>query len=206
MRGSRSAAFIMLGLIAMEGWPLIWIATEPGGTAFLGGLLGLRAPAIPPLAWALALLIALGYVALSARSLPFIGVHLFDLAALKLLAVPFALVTGTFEEFFFRRWIMNMLHHHGVSVLLQILASGIVFGAAHAVWGLLGRNLRAAALSMLFTCFLGLALAGLYILSNRQLAPAAWSHILINLLIEPWLILGVMQLRWPAQAPSQAHP
>jgi hypothetical protein len=196
----------MLGVIAVEAWPLIWIAVTPGGAAFLGRLLGVHAPPIPALGWVLALLVALAYAALSARSLPFIRAHLFDLTPLKLLSVPFALVTGTFEEFFFRRWIMNLLLHHGVSVLLQVLASGVIFGVAHGVWGLLGRNLRAAAVSMLYTTGLGVALAGVFLVCNRQLAPAAWSHILINLLIEPWLILGVMQFRWPDPAALQTHP
>ncbi len=196
MRGTRIAALIMLGVTVVEAWPLVWIATEPGGLAFLGRLLGVGAPPVPALAWVLGLVTAVGYAALSARSLPFIRTHMLDVTALKALGVVFALVTGTFEEFFFRRWIMNLLQHHGVSVVVQVLASGVIFGAAHAVWGLLGRNLRAAGLSMLYTTGLGLALAVVYVVAGRQVAPAVWSHVLINLAIEPWLILGVMQLRW----------
>jgi len=35
------------------------------------------------------------------------------------------------------------------------------------------------------------------VLDGRQVAPCIWSHILINLMNEPWLLLGVMELRHP---------
>jgi hypothetical protein len=191
MRGTRIAALIMTGVMLVEAWPLWWIAVGPHGFAKLAKLLGWHTPPISLLAWVMGLAAALGYAA----CLPFIRQHVTDLTALKLLALPFALITGSFEELFFRKYIMDLTASNGASVPLQILASGMAFGLAHAIWGLLGRNLRAAAAAMAFTTGLGLALAVVYIVAARQLAPAAWSHILINLIIEPWLILGIMQLR-----------
>jgi membrane protease YdiL (CAAX protease family) len=192
---------IMSAIIAVQGAPLLIFALQSGGLAFLGRLLGFGAPSISPLAWALGLAIAAIYAGLSMRSLPYIREHALDLNALKVLAIVFAFVTGTFEEFFFRKWIMDWLSRREASIAIQIVASGVAFGAVHAVWGLVGGSLRAAWTSMVFTTALGLALAGVYLLAGRQLAPAAWSHILVNLAIEPWLLLGVMGLRQerPAQ-------
>ena len=69
----------------------------------------------------------------------------------KVLAVPFAVVTGTFEELFFRKWLMDVVARHGVGVAAQVAVSGVVFGLAHAVWGLLGRDVAAAGKAMAFT-------------------------------------------------------
>jgi membrane protease YdiL (CAAX protease family) len=185
----------MSAVIAAQGFPLVFFALQTGGLGFVGRLLGFGAPSIAPLAWALGLMIAGCYTALSMRSLPFIREHALDLNGLKLLAIVFALVTGTFEELFFRKWLMDWLSRREAALVLQIVVSGLAFGVVHAVWGFLGGSLRAAMTSMVYTTALGWALAFVYIDAGRQLAPAAWSHILINLAIEPWLLLGVMELR-----------
>jgi membrane protease YdiL (CAAX protease family) len=188
-------ALIMGAVIVAQGFPLAFFALQKGGLAFVGRLLGIGAPSIAPLAWAFGLMIAWGYATLSMRSLPFIREHALDFDALKLLAIVFALVTGTFEELFFRKWLMDWLSRREAALVLQIAVSGLAFGVVHAVWGFLGGSLRAALTSMVFTTALGWALAFVYLVAGRQLAPAAWSHILINLAIEPWLLLGVMALR-----------
>ena len=157
--------------------------------------LGLGASEFSPLAWILGLTTAVAYSAASMTSLPFIRKHLLDRHPLKLLTIPFALVTGLFEEIFFRKWIIDWLTSHGWPIVAQIAVSGLAFGAAHAFWGLLGQNLRAAVQSMAFTTVLGCALAIVYLAAGRQLAPAVWAHVLINLVIEPWLMIGVVNLR-----------
>jgi membrane protease YdiL (CAAX protease family) len=198
----RKVALIMLGTIAIQAWPLGIIASQTNGIPYLMRQLGVGARAIEPAAWALGAGVAVAYAALSMRSLPFIRRHALELGGLKLLAVLFALVTGTFEELFFRKMLMDGLAAHGSAVPAQVVLSGLVFGAAHGVWGLIGGNLRAAFKSMAFTTGLGLALAVVYVLAGRQVAPAAWSHILINLAIEPWLLLAVMNLRAERRAPA----
>jgi hypothetical protein len=190
----KKAAIIMIGVMLVEGAPLASLAFQRGGVIYLAQLVGWGAGPVNPLGWALSLAIAVGYAALSMTSLPFIREHALRLAPIKLLALPFALITGLFEEWFFRRELMNVLAAHSTGLLLQIMVSGLGFGLAHAVWGLIGRQWRAAGLSIIYTGVLGALLATDYVISGRQLAPAAWSHILINLIIEPWLLLGVFAL------------
>jgi membrane protease YdiL (CAAX protease family) len=206
MRGTRAAALIMLGVVVVQAAPLVSIGLGRDGAATIALILGWGAPPIPWFAWVLGAAIALIYGALSMASLPFIRAHLFDLTALKLMSVLFAVVTGMFEELFFRKWLMDALAEHGWSIAVQILASGIGFGVAHAIWGLLGRNVTAAGKSMLFTTGMGLALAIVYSLAGRQLAPAVWSHIAINLIIEPWLMLAVINLRAAPGDGASAQP
>ena len=67
-------------------------------------------------------------------SLPFIRQHALDRHPKKLLTIPFALVTGVFEEPFFRNWIIDWLAEHGWAVALQVVFSRLAFGVAHAFW------------------------------------------------------------------------
>jgi hypothetical protein len=200
MTNAGRAAIIMTIIGLVEGAPLVSFYLMPGGPGVVGRWLGIGAPPIGPLAWAAALVIALTYAGASMISLPAIRERLFTLNGLKLLGVAFALITGTFEEWFFRHWLMDLGASHGLGVGWQIIGSGVIFGVAHAIWGLFGGNLRAFYTSMAFTTVMGLALAGLYVVAGRQVAPAVWSHILINLIIEPWLLLGVLNLRDRGQA------
>jgi hypothetical protein len=205
MNNARRAAIIMIILALVEGAPLVSFALMPGGPAVVGRWLGVGAPPISALAWIAALAIALAYAGASMTSLPAIREKVFTLNRLKLLGVVFAGVTGLFEEWFFRKWLMDLGAGHGLGVVWQIAASGVIFGLAHAIWGLFGGNLRAFFTSMAFTTVMGLALAWLYVFAGRQVAPAVWSHILINLIIEPWLLLGVLNLRPRAAAGAAGH-
>lgn len=200
IRGYRSAILILIGIMAAEGYPLVMIGLRPAGLPALAKLLGWGIPPVWPGAWLGAAAVAAAYAALSMKSLPFIRLHVLDLAPIKLLAIPFAFVTGVFEELFFRKWLMDLLATHGAGAAVQVLSSGIIFGLAHAFWGVLGRNMVAAGKAMLYTTILGTALGIVYLASGRILAPAAWSHVAINLVIEPWLMLGVMNLRRPGTA------
>lgn len=197
----------MTAAMAAEALPLALIALRPHGLPKVMALLGFGASPIPAAAWLLAVAITLAYAAASVASLSFIRTHLFDATALKLLAFPFALITGTFEELFFRKWLMDIAAAHAVAIPLQIGVSAIAFGFVHGIWGLFGRNMQAAVKATLYTTALGAALAVDYVLASRHLAPAAWSHIAINLIIEPWLLLAVINLR-PAQglAPPPVAP
>jgi hypothetical protein len=75
---------------------------------------------------------------------------------------------------------------------MQVVWSAVVFGAAHAIWGLVARNYRIAVGSMIATGLLGAALGVVYLASDRVVAPCIWAHIVINLVIEPWLLIAAM--------------
>jgi hypothetical protein len=198
----RRAAIIMLAITASEAagligmlspypWPRIW------------ALFAYHQGAWP--AWFAATAIAAAYAGASARSLPYVASRFWDVTALKLLAVPFALVTGAFEEIFFRRMAMNLLAgalHQGAVV--QVLVSAAVFGFVHAIWGAFAKSWAAVVVPMLWTSALGFGLALTYLLGGRDVAPCVWSHIMINLCIEPWLLIGVM--RRSAEARGEVLP
>jgi len=154
-----------------------------------------------PAGWAAATIVTLLYAAYSMRVLPLVGEYALaprrwrEALGLKLFAVPMAFVTGYFEEAFFRRSIMDAAMHHGAGVISQIIISALSFGVVHGVWALFG-GLRAGIGAVVATTILGGFLAAIYIAGERSLLPCAASHIAINLIIEPWLILSATAGRW----------
>jgi len=155
------------------------------------------------IAWLVAAVVTIAYVLHAVRALPIVGAHFFDPHPLKLAAIPFALVTGTMEEIWFRRLVMDWTAHRGGSAVLQVIASALVFGVAHGIWGLFGRQWRVAVGACVATGLLGALLGVVYLLADRQLAPCIWSHMVINLAIEPWLIVAAVSAGgyvWPRGA------
>ncbi len=181
-RVRRVAGAVLLGITAVELTPFVF--------AFPGVL---RAIAKPTPLWAhvAAIAIAAGYIAFSVRS-PGVRFHLWDRSWLRLAAIALAIVAGVVEEVYFRRVLMNALQGVGVGVILQILASGVAFGIAHAIWGIRAGWRVALGVSVV-TGVLGLVLAVLYALDGRLVVPCIEAHILIDLVIEPALMLNAVE-------------
>jgi hypothetical protein len=116
--------------------------------------------------------------------------NLFRPSYLKLLAIALAIGSGILEEVMFRRWTMNWLMAHGYGAVVQVLGAGLLFGAVHGVWGLMGKSFRAAIGATVATGFLGIMLGIVFLLAGRSLAPCIVAHFVINLLIEPGLVLA----------------
>jgi CAAX protease family protein len=132
--------------------------------------------------------IALIYSAVTALN-PRIGPHLLEFSWLKLLAIVAAVVAGLVEETIFRGYVMTTLGRMGYGLVVQILLSGLFFALIHFY-------AFAAPLSVLvvegFTFLLGVALAITYVIGKRSLTPVIISHALIDLIIEPWLLLSFL--------------
>jgi membrane protease YdiL (CAAX protease family) len=63
---------------------------------------------------------------------------------LKILAITVAVTAGFCEETIFRKLLMDALQNRGFGILLQLVASAVAFGVAHAVWGLFRGSIVAA--------------------------------------------------------------
>ncbi len=98
-----------------------------------------------------------------------------------------ALVAGLVEETIFRGYLMTSLDGMGRGRMTQVLVSGAAFAIAHFY-----AFVSPAALLATFaaTFVLGAALAVTYLVGNRSLTPVIFSHALVDLVIEPWLLLG----------------
>ena len=88
---------------------------------------------------------------------------------------------------------MDGLQHAGYAALLQVLASGLAFGLVHGVWGFFRGSIAAGIGATIATGALGAALAVVYLVSDRVLAPCVVAHVVINSLAEPGLVLAAVR-------------
>jgi hypothetical protein len=190
-REERRAAWILGAFALSEGlWCVVNFVSDPAG--FLSYLGFAPGRAGTPTAWIAALLVTAAYIAKSLQ-LPSVREHLVRPSWLKALAIVMALVAAVLEEAFFRRMWMDYLARREIGPVVQILTSGLLFGIAHGIWGLFGRSVRAAAWPIAITGVLGTALAGVYVLGGRSLAPCIAAHFLLDVAIEPGLVLAALR-------------
>ena len=156
-----------------------------------------RGSIAPPLAWILATITAIAYVLYTMKAIPFVANMQREISLFKLLGILSAVVGGIVEEVFFRRWIMDMLMSGGFAPILQVIISGIAFGLAHYSWTLLTkRGIKVTLPAILSTSVLGIFLAIIYLAGGRNLGPCIFAHVLINIVIEPWLMLSAVSGKW----------
>jgi len=85
----------------------------------------------------------------------------------------------------------------GFAPILQVVISGVAFGLAHYSWTLLTkRGIKVTLPAILSTSVLGIFLAIIYIAGGRNLGPCIFTHVLINIVIEPWLMLSAVSGKW----------
>lgn len=104
------------------------------------------------------------------------------------------LSAGIVEEVFFRGFIMNQLKWSGFGPTVQVVLSGVCFGVAHVGWGLLAGKpqVNMAIGAMVTTSVLGILYALVYLSSRRSLLPVIVGHGVMDILIEPWLIMTTL--------------
>jgi membrane protease YdiL (CAAX protease family) len=204
MTAERKSGVILAVITALEGgWVVMNLQANGWGfiryLGFAPGLTGNLA------GWVGALFATTIFVALGLR-LPSVRENLFRPSFLKLLAIALAISAGILEEVMFRRWTMNWLMARGYGPLIQVLGAGLLFGAIHGIWGVMGGSFRAAVGATVATGFLGLMLAMVYLLAGRSLAPCISAHFLINLLVEPGLVLAATRGEMGSRAVEGVNP
>jgi len=159
-----------------------------------------------PIAWILAAIVGIVYVSYTLKAIPFIASMQREISLFKLLGILAAVVGGIVEEVLFRRWVMDTLMFRGFASVTQVIISGIAFGLAHAGWTLLAkRDLKFSLPAIMSTSILGVFLAIIYLAGGRNLAPCIFTHVMINVVIEPWLMLSAVSGKWRAkQAPAHS--
>ena len=195
-RHERKAGWLLGGMSAFTlVFLLILFVPNPAGFIFWIGF-NETAREIP-LAWVLATAVAIAYIAYTAFGIPTVRQNLFRLNLLKAAGIFSAFTSGMIEEIVFRRMLMDWLHSNDIGIVLQVALSGIAFGMTHFVWAIFGKNWRVGVGAVMPTTALGLLLAVVYIVAGRNVLPAIMAHTLINLFIEPWLILhAVKEKKW----------
>ena len=142
-----------------------------------------------PFAWVMAVVVTVGYIAFTTFGMSTVKENFFKFDWLKLLGIYAALTSGILEELVFRQMLMDWLHSNDISVVFQIIISGVAFGVVHFSWGLIKGSWRTGLGSAIATTILGLLLAIVYIVADRNVLPAIMAHMVINMFLEPWMIL-----------------
>lgn len=115
-----------------------------------------------------------------------------DWSAFRILtALGIGITAGFGEELIFRGFVMTGARDGGAPTWVQVLLSALLFGIAHGGWGGMTANFSIGSMigAIAGTSILGLMLALVYVASKRSLMPAMFAHGLIDLVIEPWLML-----------------
>jgi hypothetical protein len=201
----RKAGLILTGLLVFETFILAFYLARGLHhlLVYMGFLAGRHTPR--PAGWVAALIVTVGYLALC-RRLPSVRAEFIRPSALKLLAIAVAIAAGCVEEIVFRALIMDSLQAAGLGVILQILLSGVIFGVSHGIWALFRGSWQAGAGAITATGILGTALAIVYILGGRSLAPCVTAHFLLNLFAEPGLVLAAVRGEMSRSPAAPIHP
>lgn len=191
MSHSRKAALILGSFFCIEGtWVALNVVPDPARFCYVLGFAPGRWGA--PAGWVAAALVTALFVGWSAR-LPSVKANMLKPSFLKGLAIFMAIAAGILEEAVFRRILMNSLQARGFGILVQILLSAVAFGLAHGVWGIFSRSITAAIGATIATGAFGAALAVVYVLSMRSVAACIVAHCVIDMLIEPGLVLAALR-------------
>lgn len=203
-RDEQKAAFILMGISSII---TVWLLFRYLGNPqqFIEQQLGIHSGAFNnPMVWVLTFTIAIGYIVFTAKVIPFVRENLFTISWLKVIGIWAAFVLSTVEEILFRQLLMDWLMSLDFSLTIQVLASAIFFGLAHSAWVLIRGEFKIAFPVILSTTVLGGLLAILYIVADRNILAPIVAHVLINLLIEPWLILAAVSGKWEGTKSSTA--
>ncbi len=184
----RKAIFFLAGAGAILWVPVaqLLLGRPPGFLRDLGFLSG---PSGTLLAWVLGIVVAVAYCAYALRN-PLVVRYWRKPSPLKLFAAMIAIAAAIVEEAFFRRMIMDGVMAAGGGPFLQILASALIFGLAHGVWGIVTGRIAVGIGVMIATGTLGAALAVVYLVGGRSLAPPIASHFLITATIQPGIMFA----------------
>lgn len=183
-------------LIIVSTWMTAWIAwrfaSDP--MTYIERRLGINEDLLGVAAWIWipTLAIVALYAGFTLWGIPVVRAYVLRPTLLGLVAIWTAVVSGIIEEVVFRHLLMDWLDDQGHAPWIQVVASAVLFGAAHALWVIMARDWRIIVPVVSSTALLGLALALLYLAADRSTFPAIAAHILINLIIEPGLILSAI--------------
>jgi len=139
------------------------------------------------LSWLSALILVIIYC-FSSSKIYAVKYYMFKINMLKVVSIFAAIFAGIMEEIIYRKWIMDYLNSHDYSLILQVVLSGLAFGVVHLIWGI--KNIKAGVNAFISTALLGFALAIIYLVSGRSLAPCIVAHFMITALIEPGMLIA----------------
>src|SRR5699024_7649631 len=149
-----------------------------------------------PTVWIFTFIIVIGYVMYTAEAVPFVREHLFTFSWLKVIGIWAALIFSILDEILFRQILMYWLLSLDYSINVKIISLIINFCLEICFLNFLKREFKISFPVIMLTKVFGGLLAILYLIAYRNILAPIVAHILINLFIEPWLILSAVSGKW----------
>lgn len=180
----RSSVIFLVVAGGLMWWPVAakLLGSPPGFLRDLGFVSG---PQGTVLAWCLGLVVAVVYATYAVRNIPLVRGHWRAASPFKVLGILAAVSAAVVEEAFFRRVFMDEIMGPAWPTFVQVVASGLVFAVAHGIWGIMTRRVAVGIGTMIATGTVGTALAIVYVVGDRSLAPVIVSHFIITATIQP---------------------
>lgn len=117
---------------------------------------------------------------------------LFQISLFSLAMAAIPALDGLTQEVVFRGYLLRRMDAVGFGKGFQIFMSGLAFGALHFNYGGAGGGLMEQMIPALGTFGLGAALAFACQASDYKILPVVTAHVLIILILQPWLALASM--------------
>ncbi len=147
------------------------------------GQLGWRRPSNEVAVVVLSLGVALLYSWYTIQ-IPQVRENIAEMSFFKLWGAFVGVLAALMEEIIFRGYVMARLQQVRISPFVQVLLTSVAFSLLHLGFGFIG---------MLCTLVVGIALGGLYLMGQRNLLGPVLCHCAINAVVEPWLLLWMLQ-------------
>ena len=180
----RNSAIFLVLAGGLMWWPVasMLLGSPPGFLRNLGFVSG---PQGTVLAWCLGLVVAAIYSTYAVRNIPLVREHWRAVSAFKVLGILTAVSAAVVEEAFFRRVFMDEILGAEWPAVVQVVASGLIFGLAHGIWGIMTGRISVGVGTMVATGTLGTALGIVYVVGDHSLAPVIVSHFIVTATIQP---------------------
>lgn len=146
----------------------------------------------PRIGWILAGLVVVLEVAVVSAGWIADPSRLLELTGFSIAMALIPALDGVTQEVVFRGYLLRRLDAAGFSRWLQVVFSGLAFGALHFNYGGAGETLLEQLIPAFGTFALGAALAIVCQASRYRLLPVAVAHVLIIVALQPWLALSSM--------------
>jgi membrane protease YdiL (CAAX protease family) len=172
---------------------LVW-GMHRRGRSLIG--IGFPGFAARPKGYLAAIVVGCVYCVATIWANPSVAPWIYRPSFLKLLAIVTACMAAVFEETFFRGYLMTAMKDAERGTAAQLLASGVLFGMLHGLWGLANpHSVVAFIMPILWTTTLGFGFAAAYLIGGRKLAPVILAHALVDIILEPGLLISLMTAR-----------
>lgn len=116
-------------------------------------------------------------------------INMFEFTVSRIGIALLGLFIGASEEILMRGFVMDQLNRIKVKPWIQVVSSGLLWAFYHSIIMIGFSNPFMIISAFVFSVIMGCFWAWLYLFNKRSLGAPMWSHGIINLLAEPYMLM-----------------